>query len=574
MPKKLLAGLVVVMVLGAAGYWFYAPRESDGPAIAALPPAQALGFFAMPGLPQAWTDIRQSQFYQHVSSPAFWQRVLGPEAYERVQKEIEQRLGLPLTEATLNLLLDREFGLAVVPSQSQSVDVILYARVSGAEKIAETLSRTFSRTMQDVVRQTRTVDGFEIVTLRFKDAPTSVSYAFLGSLAVLSTDQAWVIDAIKAHRGAAPERLHTIPAFKALQLEAGEPLMAYGYSDVERLQENTLAEVPQAAQTPSLAALQMLQPTGKVTLTARRAGSGLMVETMAWYRSQGTTALFRQVDRDGAVPPFRGVPAETFYLTHVDLLNLQGLWQMLTQLAALGYQDGWQQLLARFRAWAGVDLERDVLPLFTGVAGLGVTAPYGTPHGSMIALPGMFLALGLRDEGKGLQLMQTIGAHAGGPVFSAFIQSRPHGGQTIHYLSNPMLFPNPGYVISRQQLILGSDVSLLQHMLDAASGKTAALSDTDAYRNVRKHFRITGGSITFVDVNTAVKEVRDLWAPLNAWIGALTRVDEKAIGLRSMLADPGALVELLRPLRFIGVASQAEPQGVRTEAFVGLQDAP
>jgi hypothetical protein len=577
MSKKLLTGLVVVIVLAVAGFWFYAPRASDGPAIAALPPAQALGFFAMPGLPQAWTDLRQSKFYQHVSSPTFWQRALGPDAYQRViaeKEEVEKRLGLSLTEPTLKLLLGREFGLALVPSQSHAVDVILYARVSSTEKIAETLSRTFSRTMQDVVRQTQTVDGFEIVTLRLKDAPTSVSYAFLGTLAVLSTDQAWVIDAIKACQGVAPERLHTTPALKALQLEAGQSPMAYGYYDVGHLQENMLAEFPQAAQTPSVAALQMLQPTGKVTLTARRAGAGLMVDTMAWHRPHGMAPVFRQVDRDGAVPPFRGVPAETFYLTHVDLFNLQGLWQLLTQLAAVGYQDGWQQMLAQFRAWAGVDLERDVLPLFTGVAGLGITAPYGTPHGSMIALPGLFLTLGLTDEGKGLQLMQTIGSHAGGPLFSAFMQRRLHGGQTIYYLSNPMLFPNPGYVISRQQLILGSDVSLLQHMLDAASGKTAALTDTDAYQDVRKHFRITGGSITFVDVNTAVKEVRATWAPLNAWIQALTRVNQKTIGMGSMLADPGVLVELLRPIRFIGVASQAEPQGVRTEAFVAIHDVP
>lgn len=117
-------------------------------------------------------------------------------------------------------------------------------------------------------------------------------------------------------------------------------------------------------------------------------------------------------------------------------------------------------------------------------------------------------------------------------------------------------------------------VSLLQHMLDAASGQTAALSDTAAYQDVRKHFRITGGSITFVDVNTAVKEVRATWAPLNAWIRALTQVDQKTIGMGSMLADPGALVELLRPIRFIGVASQAESQGVRTEAFVAIHDVP
>jgi hypothetical protein len=577
MPKKFLTGLVVVLALAVAGYWFAASRAPDGPALAALPPAQALGFFAMPGLPQVWTDVRRSKFYQHVSSPLFWQRALGHEAYQRLmveKAEVEQRLGLSLTESTLDLLLGRELALALVPGRSHRLDVILYARISGTEKIAETLSRTFSRTMQEAVRHTQTVDGFEIVTLQPPDAPTSMSYALLGSLAVLSTDQAWVIDAIKAFQGVGPERLHSAAAFKSLPLGAGQSFIAYGYSDLERLQAPTLVALPQATEKPSMAALQTLQPAGQVTLTARRAGAGLMVETMAWHPPHGLTPVFRQVDRDGAAPPFPGVPAETFYLTHLDLLNLQGLWQLLTQLAAVGYQAGWQRMLDHFRAWAGVDLERDVLPLFTGVAGLGITAPYGTSNGSMMALPGLFLTFGLTDEGKGLQLLQTIGAHAGGPIFSAFMQRRPHGGQTIHYLSNPMLFPNPGYVISRQQLVLGSDVSLLQHMLDAASGKTATLADTDAYQNVRKHFRLAGGSITFVDVKTAVKEVRNLWAPLNGWIRTLTPVDPNAMGLESMLADPGALVELLQPVRFIGVASQAEAQGVRSEAFVAIEDMP
>ena len=146
--------------------------------------------------------------------------------------------------------------------------------------------------------------------------------------------------------------------------------------------------------------------------------------------------------------------------------------------------------------------------------------------------------------------------------------------ETIYYLSNPMLFPNPGYVISRQQLILGSDVSLLQHMLDTASGKSTPLTNTHAYQDVRRHFRITGGSITFVDVDTAVKQVRDMWAPLNTWMRTLTRSDREAPGLERMPADPAALVELLGPIRFIGVASQAEPQGIRTEAFVAIQDMP
>jgi hypothetical protein len=299
-----------------------------------------------------------------------------------------------------------------------------------------------------------------------------------------------------------------------------------------------------------------------------------MVETMVWYPPESATRVFRQVDRDGAVPPFRGVPAETFYLTHVDLLDLQGLWRLLSQLAAVENQQGWQQMLEWFRGWAGVDLERDVLPLFTGVVGLGITAPFGTPHGSLIALPGLFLTFGLTDESQGLRLIQSIAAHAGGPLFAAFLQRRLHDGQTIYYLSNPMLFPNPGYVISRQQLILGSDVSLLQHMLDAASGKGTSLSDTRAYQDVRKQFRVNGGSITFVDVNTAVKQVRNSWAPLNTWMQTLTRLDLNASGLGQGPVDPAALMELFSPIRFIGVASEAEPQGVRTEAFVAIQDLP
>src|SRR5919112_465871 len=114
------------------------------------------------------------------------------------------------------------------------------------------------------------------------------------------------------------------------------------------------------------------------------------------------------------------------------------------------------------------------------------------------------------------------------PSSPAWLQRRLHDGQTIYYLSNPMFFPNPGYVISRQQLILGSDVSLLQHILDAAAGKTALLTDTNAYRDVRRHFRITGGSITFIDVSTAVEKIRDTWLRLGPLIRALTRLDQKA----------------------------------------------
>jgi hypothetical protein len=580
MPKRYLPALsLVIVALGLGGYWFYPRQQADGPAIMALPPAQALGFLALPGLPQASTDLRQSKFFQHVSSPAFWQRGLGPEAYERFiegKQQIEQHLGFPLTEETMSLLLGRELGVAFVPSQGTNwaLDVIAYVRVSGTEKIAESAARIFSAAMRDLVRETHVVDDIEIVTLRTKEGPISVSYAFIGTLAVLSTDVAWVVDAIKARHGTAADRLYASPPLQAMQLETAESLLAYGYYDVERLQAQATAGPPGTTHLPHAAPLQMLQTTGKATLKARRTADGIMVETMAWYPPQGATQVFRQVERDGATPPFRGVPAETFYLTHIDVLDLQGFWNLLKQLAALGDRDAFQQMLAQFRAWAGVDLEADVLPLLTGVAGLGITAPLGSQRDGAIPLPGVFLTLGLTDELKGQQLLQTIGANTGGPLFSAFLQHQFHAGHTIYYLGNPLLFVKPGYVISRQQLILGSDVSLLRHMLDAAAGKTNTLSDTNAYRDIRKHFRITGGSITFVDVGTAVEKARDAWLRFGVLIQTLAQFNPRDSSAAAIQGDPWALVELLRPIRYVGMASQAEAQGMRIEAFVAIRDLP
>jgi len=577
MPKKYLAGLFVLIVaLGLGAYWFYRQHRAADLAIAMLPPAQALGFFAAPGLPQGWADLQQTKFYRHVASPAFWQRALGAEGYQHLmaeKHELEQQLGLPLNEPTVNLLLGREFGLAVVPNQGKIVDVIAYIRVSSTEKIVESLTRTLTRARQDVVRQTQMVDGFEIVTMHPKDVSTSVSYAFLGTLAVFSTDPVWVIDAIKARHGTSTDRLHTAPAFQAMQLQSTKALLAYGYYDGERLQAQMRDGLPWAVEMPSTATLQMLQTSGKVTLKATRAGDGIMTETMAWYPPSGAPQVFRYVERDGAIPPFRGVPAETFYLTHVDLLNLRGVWQLLSQLATPGYQQVFQQWLAEFRHWAGVDLEHDVIPVLTGVTGFGVTAPFGASRGSPIALPGVFLTLGLTDEAKGQDLIQTVLAHAGGPLFES-LQRQSHDGHTIYYLGHPLLFVNPGYVISHQQLILGSDVSLLRHMLDAATGKTKTLTDTTGYQDIRRHFHIQGGSMTFIDVSTSVERMQETWLRLGGLIRALTRLDTGATSVGSMTGDPWTLAEILRPIRYIGVASQAEAHGVRSEAFMAIQDLP
>jgi hypothetical protein len=565
-------------VLGLVGSWFFNQQPEDSPSIASLPPAQTLGFLVLPGLPQTWKDLQQSQFYQHVSSAAFWQRALGEDGYQRVIAEkqaLEQQLGFPLTEQTVSLLLGREMGLALMPSQGSPwpVDVIVYIRVSGTEKIAETFARTFATATQNLVRETQTVEDIEIVTLRPRDGTSRVSYAFLGSLAVLSTDPAWVIDAIESCQRAPHDRLSTTALFQAMQLESAESLLAYGYYDVRGIEAQAMARLPGAAQTPP-AALSMLQMTDKISLKAARIGNGVKVETMALYPPNGASRIFRDVAREGATPPFRGVPAETFYLTHLDLLNLHALWQLGKQLVALSPQDllRFEQHLAQFRAWTGVDLEHDVLPLLTGVGGLGIAAPLGSQQRRPMALPGVFLTLGITDETKGQQLLQTIGTHVGGLMFSQFLQRRTHDGQTIYYLDNPFLFVKPGYVISQQQLILGSDVALLQHMLDAAAGKTPALSETHAYRDIRKHFQIKGGSLTFIDVTTASEKARDIWSRFGFLIQALLTGGPGRSDTGPMQGDLSALLELLRPIHYIGAASQAESQGVRTEAFIIFED--
>jgi hypothetical protein len=110
--------------------------------------------------------------------------------------------------------------------------------------------------------------------------------------------------------------------------------------------------------------------------------------------------------------------------------------------------------------------------------------------------------------------------------------------------------------------------------LDAAAGKTNTLSDTNAYRDIRKHFRITGGSITFVDVGTAVEKARDTWLRFGVLIQTLAQFNPRDSSAAAIQGDPWALVELLRPIRYVGMASQAEAQGMRIEAFVAIRDLP
>ena len=62
------------------------------------------------------------------------------------------------------------------------------------------------------------------------------------------------------------------------------------------------------------------------------------------------------------------------------------------------------------------------------------------------------------------------------------------------------------------------------------------------------------------------------WLRLGGFIQALTRLDTGAPDVGSTHGDPWALLELLRPVRYVGMASQAEAQGVRTEAFVAIAE--
>jgi hypothetical protein len=580
MRKKALLGLsVLLLAIGLSVYWWQRQDANLPPAIGALPPIQALAFMASPGWPQAWDDLRRTRYFHHVSSPTFWQAALGADGYHRlesVKHQIEQHLGLPITASTVDQVLRREFAVAIVPGQQSAwpFEVIAYIRVSATEKIAESLARLWPAMMKDLTRETQTIEAIEIITLRPKDHPAQVSYAFLGNLAVVSTDATWVVDAIQAFRGTASARLQTIPLIQEMRVENTESLLAYGYYDAEGLQARMTAVLSASTTTPPPEVMQMLQTTSKMTFKALRVQNGLKLETMALYPSAGAPPMFRRTEGAAATPPFRGVPAETFYLTHIDLLNLQSLWHTIRRFDALSPQGALAAWLARFHAETGMDLEHDVLPVFTGVVGVGFTSPFGVQAANAFALPGLFLTFGVTDEVRARQLVQTIGDKVAGPLFTQFLERRLHAGLEILYVENPLFFMKPGYVVSQQQLIVGSDVSLLQQMLDVAAGRTRALVDTDAFREMRKHVRLDGGSVTFIDMPMIVDKVKEWWVRISVLAQALTRRQPGTLPSGLQTADPWIMLDLLRSIRYVGAVSRGEAQGIRTEVFMALEDLP
>jgi len=578
MRKKSLAALLgAVLIILLVGYWLRGQERQPELPLLTLPPAQALGFIAFPGWPQAWSDVRASRFFQRVSSPAFWQAALGPDSYAHLSQtkaSLEQQLGFPLTEQTVGPLLAREVGLALLPRQGDlsPFDVVAYVRVSSSEKLVEGLTRTFAKARQDVERETQRVEDTEIITLRPTGAPLGLTYTFLGNLAILSTNPAWVIDAIKAQHGTASDRLQQSPIFREIPLEAVDSLLAYGYLDAEGLQAYVTPAPQREAHTPAATTWRMLQTTSKMAMRATRAPGGVKVETMAFYPHNGAAQLFRRTARDGGTPPFPGVPAETLYMTHLDLIDLQQVGSLLSQLKAEGPPDGLVQGLEQFRRRTGADLERDVLPIFTGAIGLGITSSPGPQGGRAMPLPGIFLTLGVRDEQKAMQLIQSVGTKTGGPMFTQLFQSAAYDGHDIRSVANPLLPVKPGYVISRKQLIVASDKDLLQHMLDAASGRTPPLVQTDAYRQLFKQFRIKGGSMTFLDLAMALEKAKTWWAQIGFLAKAFGQYDADKMPPQLAGADPWMLTELLRPIRYVASMSQGETQGVRTEALITLED--
>ena len=68
--------------------------------------------------------------------------------------------------------------------------------------------------------------------------------------------------------------------------------------------------------------------------------------------------------------------------------------------------------------------------------------------------------------------------------------------------------------------------------------------------------------------------VQEAWLRFGGVLRALMPLHSETTSVGSTPADTWALLELLRPLRSVGVASQAETQGVRSEAFMALHDLP
>jgi hypothetical protein len=87
-----------------------------------------------------------------------------------------------------------------------------------------------------------------------------------------------------------------------------------------------------------------------------------------------------------------------------------------------------------------------------------------------------------------------------------------------------------------------------------------------------KHVRLKGGTMTFVDVTTALAKAGEWRTRLAFLAQGLTRASPSSPPADLAHADPWTLLELIRPVHYMGAVSQAQAQGIRTEAFIAFAD--
>ncbi|MBI3014120.1 MAG: pilus assembly protein PilP, partial [Candidatus Tectomicrobia bacterium] len=141
-----------------------------------------------------------------------------------------------------------------------------------------------------------------------------------------------------------------------------------------------------------------------------------------------------------------------------------------------------------------------------------------------------------------------------------------HQGAEITYLEIPQLV-SPGYVLTKDFLLLATDKGGLVRSLDIAAGKVAPLDKNARFLDAKRQLSEKSNSLFFVDGNKAADALERAVSMVSSLNPALQKAQQEGSG-------PLQILELLRVAPLAAGESVNENNRVTSRLFVALADVP
>jgi hypothetical protein len=343
--------------------------------------------------------------------------------------------------------------------------------------------------------------------------PTSVSYALVGDVVVLSDHPEGVIGAIDAATGATPTMADD-PEFLNTVSSLPEGRLALAYADLARIFDEALAASGMAAiqAAPQLGALRAMRGMG-VALSAQPDGLALDL-ALRLDPSELDGASREQLDvpvHENAMLSF--VPADAFVVATQQGLN-ETLRPMLDQVLATPEGERIRERLGVDATLAGLtgDVAVEVGP-GTGAMPVGGAILLGVgdeeaARRTMDALAELVVAgdrtseLDPSESGLSKRELRELGLW---PPERPEWQTSTYQGTTIRYLEDPGLATVllPAYAVVDGAAIVASSPAEVRRIIDTASGAHESIATSPTYLQAMARVP-SGTSDFFVDASAVI----------------------------------------------------------------------